>query len=118
MRFLADENIPTASVALLRSAGFDVASVIELHRGLSDPDVIALARRLGRVLISFDSDIGERIFRAGDPAPPGVLYLRFAQSDPEEAGRVVRALVRSDVGEVAGRFVTCRRGVVRQRPLP
>ncbi len=118
MKLLSDENVPAPSVALLRGQDLDVVSVMEEHKGMEDPDVIALARRLGCVLVTFDSDIGERIFKDGDPPPPGVIYLRFIQSDPEETARVVLSLLALDEGGVEGRFVTYRKGRVRSQPLP
>lgn len=85
---------------------------------MSDPDVVALARRLGRVLVTFDSNIGERIYRDGDPPPRGVLYLRFIQSDPEETARVVLDLLALGASDVEERYVTYRNGRVRSQPFP
>lgn len=59
------------------------------------PDVVQMARRLGRTLITFDSDIGERIFYRGDAPPPGVIYIRFIQDDPEETARAVLEVAHS-----------------------
>ena len=118
MRLLADENVSLPSILLLREHGVDVASVLETHSGLSDPDVIRLARRLDRALVTFDSDIGERIYKDGDPPPPGVLYLRFAQSDAGETARVVLRVLALDTFRLAESFVTYRNGRVRHQPLP
>ena len=118
MRLLADENVSLPSILLLREQGLDVASVMETHPGLDDPDVIRLARRLARALVTFDSDIGERIFKDGDPPPPGVLYLRFAQSDPEETARIVLRVLALDAFRLAESFVTYRNGRARHQPLP
>ena len=118
MRLLADENVPLSSILSLRTRGLDVASVMETHPGLDDPDVIQLARRLGRALITFDSDIGERIFKDGDTPPPGVIYLRFVQSDAEETARVVLQILALDGVRVSESFVTYRNGRVRHQPLP
>ena len=93
MRFLADENVPVPSLRRLRESGLDVVSVLETDPGLHDSDVIGLARRLGRVLLTFDSDIGERIYKHRDPPPAGVVYLRLIQNDPEEAARVVLEII-------------------------
>lgn len=118
MHLLLDENVPAPSIALIRGRGYDLLSIAEDHSGLGDPDVIALARRLGRVLVTFDSDIGERIFKDGDPSPPRVLYLRFIQSDPEETARVVLDILSLDPPVLDGRFVTYRNGRIRLQPLP
>lgn len=42
-RLLANENIPAPSIALLRSAGFDVLSIAQTHRAISDAEIIAPA---------------------------------------------------------------------------
>ena len=118
MLFLTDENVPAPSVARLRESGLDIVSVLEDHRGMEDPDVIRLARRLDRTLITFDSDIGERIFKDGDLPPPGVIYLRFIQSDAEETARVVLAVLDLDSHEIEGRYLTYRNGRLRSQPLP
>lgn len=118
MRLLADENVPAPSVDRLRASGLDVASVMEEHRGMADEDVIALARRLGRVLVTFDRDIGERIYKDGDPPPPGVIYLRFVPPSPEATARVVQDLLALDPNGADGVFLTYRNGQVRAQPLP
>ncbi len=118
MTFLADENLSGDSLALLRASGLDVVSVIETDPGLHDPDVIQMARRLGRTLITFDSDIGERIFYRGDPPPPGVVYLRFIQDDPEETASVVLVIVQSTDFDVRNRYVTYRNDRIRDLPFP
>lgn len=117
MRFLADENLSGPSLRLLREHGLDILSVIEETPGLDDADVVGLARQLDRVLITFDSDIGERIFRHGDAPPPGVIYLRFIQSDPEETARVIIGILNSGTS-LDGQFITYRNGRIRRQPLP
>ena len=118
MRLIADENVPLSSILSLRTRGLDVASVMETDPGLDDPDVIRLARHLGRALVTFDSDIGERIFKDGDRPPPGVIYLRFMQTDAEETARVVLQILALDGVRVSESFVTYRNGRVRHQPLP
>lgn len=117
MRLLLDENLSLAAARLLREAGHDVTSVEDEAPGASDPDVIALARATGRVLVTFDSDIGEQLFLHGDPAPAGVLYLRFVQANPSEAAILIQAALGTAEG-VIGRYVTVSRGHVRVQALP
>ncbi len=61
MRFLADENVSRYVVEQLRAAGFDVAAIGLTNPGASDTDVLATARREGRVLITEDRDFGELV---------------------------------------------------------
>lgn len=55
IRLLADENVPLASIRLLRTAGWDVAEVV---RGATDMAALALAAREQRVIVTFDRDFG------------------------------------------------------------
>jgi predicted nuclease of predicted toxin-antitoxin system len=96
-RFLADENVPMPSVVLLRAAGLDVTTIVEDAAGVDDGGVLARARRAGRILLTFDRDHGDLIFRQGRPAPPGVIYLRTGQVPPTDPGeRVLASLAEPD----------------------
>ncbi len=61
MKILADENIHERSVALLRAAGHDVRWVIETDPSTADFDLLELANREERTLITYDTDFGELI---------------------------------------------------------
>lgn len=117
MRFLADENVPIPSIRLLRAAGHDVDAVIEDAAGTSDPDVLERARRHEQVLVTFDRDFGELVYRRGSPVPAGIIYLRLSPADPEEAGRVLVGLLALADLQLEGRFTVVDRDRVRQRPL-
>ena len=117
MQFLADENVPVPSIRLLREQGLIVASVLEDAPGVPDAEVIEHARRIDAVLISSDSDIGTHVFSREVPPPPGVLYLRFVDSHPEEAAHVVLQILATPALGLKGYFTTYRNGTVRQRPL-
>ena len=54
-KFLVDENIPSAIAHFLRNKGFGVKEVKEagIH-GISDAEIMDLARREDRVLLTFD----------------------------------------------------------------
>lgn len=118
IKLLADENVPLPTVWRLRENGFDIASMSELNPGVDDLEVLRTARQEQRVLITFDRDFGELIFRDLAPVPPGVVYLRVIASHPEEpAGILADVLSSSDI-DVTGRFTVVTREHVRQRDLP
>ena len=54
MRFFANENMPLASVRVLREAGFDVASITEDSPGISDEGVLRRAHAENRIILTFD----------------------------------------------------------------
>ena len=119
MRLLADENVPLPSVVALRAAGHDVAAGAEDAAGAPDADVLARARREGRVLLTLDRDFGELLFRQGGAAaPPGVVYFRDVPPDPGHVAAVLLALAARPGLELAGRFTVVAERAVRQRPMP
>ena len=85
MRWLADECVAAGLVALLRADGHDVVYVAEAAAGLSDADVITLASREMRVLLTEDKDFGDLVFRR-ERAVPGVVLLRIAPENPASKG--------------------------------
>jgi predicted nuclease of predicted toxin-antitoxin system len=78
-RFLLDQSADARLVAVLRSLGHDAVRIgADFPPGLPDEDVLALAWRDGRVLITDDRDFGELVFRHGQPYL-GVIYLRLGE---------------------------------------
>lgn len=65
MKFLANENISLASVTYLKSAGFDVMAIGVDYFGISDREVMQLAINESRIIITYDCDYGELIFKYG-----------------------------------------------------
>jgi predicted nuclease of predicted toxin-antitoxin system len=117
MRFLADENFPLASVHHLRSHGLDVAAMAEDAAGSPDTEVLARATSKGRLLLTFDRDFGDLIFRQAWPPPPGLVYCRFAPMTPVEPGEVVLRLLAIQQFELEGQLTVVERTNIRQRPL-
>jgi predicted nuclease of predicted toxin-antitoxin system len=76
VRWLADECVGAPLVTSLRSLGHDVLHVAEIAAGLSDLDVIGLAAREKRILLTEDKDFGELVFRRKHPVP-GLVLLRI-----------------------------------------
>nr|VFK26132.1 MAG: hypothetical protein BECKLPF1236A_GA0070988_105121 [Candidatus Kentron sp. LPFa]VFK36179.1 MAG: hypothetical protein BECKLPF1236C_GA0070990_105071 [Candidatus Kentron sp. LPFa] len=95
MKFLANENIPLASVHALREAGHDVLSMTEESPGTSDEMVMRRAYMENRIIVTFDRDYGELIFRRRLIAPDGVLYFRFSPAIPLEPADYIARLIAS-----------------------
>lgn len=118
MRLLANENFPLGSVRVLRAAGHDVAAIIEDTPGVTDVEVLAQAVREARVILTFDRDYGELLYRHRLPSPSGVIYLRFDPMTPQEPGEHVLALLAVPAITLEGKFTIVERARLRQRPLP
>ena len=116
-RFLANENAPREAVLAARGAGLDVAWVVELQPGVSDDAVLDLAKREDRVLVTFDKDFGELVFRHGRTASPGVILLRPRLRSPEIVSAFIVAVLSQPI-DWPGNFTVAREGSLRVVPLP
>lgn len=117
MRFVANENIPLSSVRQIRAAGHDVLSVTESAPSIMDVDVLAWAVQEAALVLTFDRDYGELIYRYHVPTPMGVVYFRFQPTTPDEPAIQLLALL-SSIETLEGMFTVVERAQVRQRPLP
>lgn len=117
-RFLADENVPRPSILLLRDEGVEIEAVGEIAPGASDEKVLAHARKYRQVLVTFDRDFGDLIYRQGAQAPLGVIHLRFTPISPEEPAHVVLRLIHSEEVVLVGQYTVLESEAIRQRSLP
>jgi predicted nuclease of predicted toxin-antitoxin system len=95
-----------------------MAAVIEDSPGAKDADVLAHATHEERIILTFDRDYGELIYRLGMPTPVGVAYFRYDLPDPEESAEHLLRLLTVTGLSLEGKFTVVERGQVRQRPLP
>lgn len=116
-RFLANENAPREAVVAARAAGIDVTWIVELQPGASDEVVLAMAQRDDRVLITFDKDFGELVFRHGRAASPGVILLRPRLRSPEIVTTFIVTVLSQPI-DWPGHFTVAREGSIRVVPLP
>ncbi|MFA6531161.1 MAG: DUF5615 family PIN-like protein, partial [Candidatus Micrarchaeia archaeon] len=84
MNFLANENFPLDSVVMLRRSGHHVVMIAEDSPGMKDIDVLKRALKDKSIILTFDRDYGELIFRYPRLIPDGLVYFRFDPSSPEE----------------------------------
>jgi predicted nuclease of predicted toxin-antitoxin system len=117
MRLCANENLPEDCVLRLRQDGHDVLWIRETAPGSPDDVVLSRACRESRLLLTFDKDFGELVFRRGAKASHGIVLFRIAQpSAAVVAARVAIILASRD--DWSGRFSVVEESAVRMRPLP
>ena len=116
MRLCANENISEDCVIRLRQTGHDVLWIREAAPGSPDPEVLARALAEDRLLITFDKDFGELVFRRGAKAAHGIVLFRIAQpSSAAVAERVAAVLASRD--DWAGHFSVVDDFTIRMRQL-
>lgn len=117
MRLCANENIAEDCVIRLRQEGHDVLWIRDAAPGSPDDAVLARAVAEGRLLITFDKDFGELVFRRGAKASHGIVLFRISQpSAAAVAERVVAILASRD--DWPAHFSVVDDFTIRMRRLP
>jgi predicted nuclease of predicted toxin-antitoxin system len=117
MKFLANENFPKPSITFLRQKGYYVKSIQEELSGISDEAVVKIAEQEQLIILTFDSDYGEILFKHLRESPPSVVYFRFKGRSPAEAAQILLELVVKKDLKLAGYFTVIEETGIRQRKL-
>ena len=113
--FLANENFPKPSVEILRKLGFDVLCIAEISPGISDTEVIEIANKENLIILTFDKDYGELIFRYSYKFPPAVIFFREKGNDPLFPGNLLSEILTSAKIKLTNAFTVVESNGIRQR---
>ncbi|HAK94877.1 MAG TPA: hypothetical protein DCM87_07695 [Planctomycetes bacterium] len=117
LRLLANEDFPGAVIAELRRRGHDVVWARTHMAGASDRDVLARAVFEKRLVVTFDKEFGELVFRQARNACCGVLFFRITTRSSADAARRIVAILESR-DDWTGCFSVIDEHGVRIRSLP
>lgn len=118
MRLLLDESADARLAPWLRSLGHDVSAIAADHpASLKDQQVLAIATRENRILITDDRDFGELILARKLPHS-GVIYLRLGEYADLATKQERIAEVLERYVHVLDRFLVVTPRHIRVRPLP
>ena len=117
MRLLFDQSTDRRLGPVLRQRGHDVQIVgVDYPRSLPDYQVLAIARQVGRILVTDDRDFGELVFRHRR-AHAGIIFLRLPSD--EFAPKLARLLhVINNYADQLSQFVVVTERQVRVRRPP
>ncbi len=119
LKLLANENVQSLLVSRLRERGHDVRWVLEERRGIADPQVLRQALTEGRVLLTWDKDFGDVVYRQGKSASNGIVLLRVTETRSQaDVVRIVLPVLETHTMSWPGHFSVIDRSRVRIRPLP
>ena len=119
LRFLADMNLSPITVDALQREGWDIVRVSTLlPANASDAQILVLARRQNRVVITQDLDFSA-LLALGGHAQPSLITLRLSNTDPSlVTERLRQILPQSEEALREGSAVTVDDATLRIRRLP
>ena len=119
LRFLADMNLSPITVDALQREGWDIVRVSTLlPANASDAEILVLARRQNRVVITQDLDFSA-LLALGGHAQPSLITLRLSNTDPSLVTERLRQIVpQSEQALQEGSALTVDDSSLRIRRLP
>ena len=116
MNFLLDESAEFRLGRWLASQGHDVTAIArDYPHALSDREVLAIALREGRILITNDRDFGELIVRENLPHA-GVIFFRLGAAGVDVKIERSADLLLSHADQLGRFIVVTPRGIRVRRP--
>jgi len=110
-RFIADENIPRETVELLKKKGVDIVTVSEVSPGLGDEEILDLANKEKRIVITFDRDFSQLIFRQKRKTE-GLILLRFNPESPQQIAKRIQQTLATKI-KMEGSVVIVKKDTLR-----
>lgn len=116
MKFLANENFPYSSIFILRDAGYDIVSIGMENASITDEQVMQIAIRENRTILTFDKDYGELIFRHNYKPKSGVIFFRLHTFSPDLPAKIILDLIATnEFNPSNGLIVIDGEGIFRRR---
>lgn len=116
MKFLANENFPKSSYLLLKNENLDIVHIGLTHSSISDHEVMVLAISENRIILTFDSDYGELVFKMGYK-PEGVVFMRIKEFAPHYPAELILDLLNNREIPLIGKFTVIDEEQIRQRNI-
>ncbi len=116
MKLLANENFPLKSYNVLKEKGYDIKHIGHELPSITDEEVMAIAIEEGRIILTFDSDYGELVFKYGYQ-PEGVIYFRWKEFTPDYPADYLHEIFEAGQIQFAGLFTVIDENQIRQRKI-
>lgn len=114
MILVADESCDFTIVRTLRKQDFEVYSIAESFPGVSDREVLAIARRQDGILITEDKDFGRLVHISGENPHP-VLLLRYAFPERSKLIHKLIQLLTDNPAYIEDSIIAIEPGKIRVR---
>ena len=100
IKFLLDANLSPQTSRYLIKLGFDSKSITAEKLGhIKDPEVVKIAKKEKRIIITFDLDFGE-IYHQKESSNVGIIVLRLDNQTPENVNSVLGQFLSKDLSKL------------------
>lgn len=114
LKLLADESLEYRIVTFLRDKGHDIISIQELSPSISDKQVLHLACKEKRIILTNDKDFGDLVFLRKEKHS-GIILFRFKDEQLSNKIVALEQLFTNHLGKITGNFIVLESNKIRIR---
>lgn len=116
MIILGDSNIDADIIKWLRTQGHDVLWAVDLPPSMSDADILSIANQQKRIVITYDRDFGDLVFRSR-LVTQGIVLLRYRAATQYQRLALFKSHWPYIEQHARGNFIVATNDRIRKRPL-
>jgi predicted nuclease of predicted toxin-antitoxin system len=116
LKFLADVNIESTIVDFLRNKNFNVLWIPDYDCRLEDDELLKIAHKEKRVLVTNDTDFGELVFQQKN-ITTGIVLFRVKGQDIKKKLRSLNKLLKLYSEKIENHYIVITERRIRIRIL-
>ncbi|MCL4704349.1 DUF5615 family PIN-like protein [bacterium] len=115
LKVIMDVGVGKLSEDWLSQQGHDVLATRNINPRMGDDEILEIAAREGRLVITMDKDFGELVYRH-KAANAGVLLLRLDDATSLEKVQIISQIFSEHEDKLFGSFSVYKNGRLRIHP--
>jgi predicted nuclease of predicted toxin-antitoxin system len=114
LKFVLDVGVGNKVWQYLTANGYDATLITAINPSMPDSDILSIAEKEDRMVITMDTDFGELVYHSGK-AHKGVLLLRLEDAKGDEKAAVMEFILINFKDQIVGKFCVFKNGRLRIR---
>jgi predicted nuclease of predicted toxin-antitoxin system len=114
LKFLVDVGVGKKVEEFLHKNGYDVLPVRKINPRMSDPEIIDIAAKDNRIIITMDKDFGELVYNSG-LIHKGILILRTENCSGDKKVKILSEVLINYSSELEENFCVFSKDRLRIR---
>jgi len=116
LKFLVDSSTGKHVFDFLLEKDFDVKYVSYIMPGNNDEDILKLAEKEKRILITNDKDFGKLVYKLKQPAY-GIILLRLLDETKKNKIKIIKYVLENFSHKLEKKFIVAKERQIRIRDL-
>jgi predicted nuclease of predicted toxin-antitoxin system len=114
LKFLVDVGVGKKVEDFLYKSGYDVLPVRKINPRMSDSEIIGIAAKDNRIIITMDKDFGELVYNS-DMIHKGILLLRTENCSGDKKAKILSEILIKYSSELEDNFCVFSKDRLRIR---